>query len=107
MTVVIGLVLVLSAVVVAVLQAGWVARSARLPLQWWRVSQPLPTKQRYASDLTIAALVLAGAFTAEHGRPVWTFYVVGVGGAVVVAAAQAATVRLLRSRERATAATGS
>ena len=100
MTLMVGLVLILLAVVVAVVQVHWVARSAQLPAQWWRASRPLPTGQRWTSDLAIAALVLAGAFVVEQGRPVWTFYVAALGGAVVVAAAQAITVRSVRDRAR-------
>ncbi|WP_104525744.1 hypothetical protein [Blastococcus atacamensis] len=74
--------------------------------QWWRVSRPLPTRQRYASDLAIAALVLAGAFTVEQGRRGWTFYAAGLAGAVVVAAAQAITVRWIRDRAKAGTAAG-
>ncbi|MCA0143597.1 hypothetical protein [Blastococcus sp. LR1] len=106
MAIPVGLVLIFLAVVVAVVQVHWVARSARLPASWWRVSRPLPTGRRYASDLGIAALVLAGAFAVEQGRPEWTFYAAAVGGGVLVAAAQAVTVGLLRDRARAGTAAG-
>jgi hypothetical protein len=60
---------ILVGLVVAVLQVRWAARSTQGPVQWWRVSRPLPRVQRYASDLAIAAFVLSGAFTLEQGRP--------------------------------------
>ena len=100
MTTAIGVVLMLLAVVVAVLQVRWIARSPRRPAgwpdRWWRLSDPLPPMQRHGSDLAIAALVLGGAFALEQGRPGWTFYAAAVAGAAVVAVAQVLAVRAAR-----------
>ena len=72
-----GLALIVLGVVAAVLQVVWVARSTAGPVQRWRVSAPLPRMQRYASDLGIATLLIAGAIVVEQGRPWWTFYADG------------------------------
>jgi hypothetical protein len=65
------------------------------PVQWWRVSRPLPRWQRYTSDLAIAALILGGASALEQGRPEWTFYVAALCGPVATAVAQGLAVRAL------------
>jgi hypothetical protein len=90
-----GLVLILAGVVVAVLQVRWAARSTHEPIRRWHVSAPLPRWQRYASDLAIGVLVVAGAVVVELDRPEWTFYVAVVGGAAIAAVAQALAIRAL------------
>ena len=96
MTLVAGLVLIVLGVVVGVLQVRWAARSTQRPIRFWRVSQSLPRGQRYASDLAIAGLLLAGAFTMEVGRPEWVFYVAAVSAAAVGGTAQALAIRAFR-----------
>jgi uncharacterized membrane protein len=97
-TIALGLVLVLAGVLVAVLQVRWAARSTPEPVRRWHVSAPLPRRQRYASDLAIGGLIVAGAVVVELGRPAWTFYAVAVGGAAVTAVAQALAIRALPDR---------
>ncbi|SOE02796.1 hypothetical protein SAMN06272739_3755 [Blastococcus haudaquaticus] len=97
-TMVLGLALIALGVVAAVLQVGWVARSTPGPVQRWRVSAPLPRMQRHASDLAIAALLIAGAIVVEQGRPWWTFYAAVIVGSAVAAVAQALAVRALPAR---------
>ena len=96
MTLAVGLVLCLLGIAAAVLQAHWAARTGfgRVPL--WCPSRALPRGQRWASDLAVAGLVVAGAIVMELGRPEWVFYVAVVAAVAVGSAAQALTVRALR-----------
>ena len=82
MTLGIGLALIVLGVALAVLQVRWVARSTRRPGSGsGACRRALPRGQRYASDLAIAGLLLAGAFTMEIGRPEWVFYVAAASAA--------------------------
>ena len=106
MTLAVGLVLILLAMFVSVIQVRRVARSAQLPVQWQRVSQCLPPTERQASNLVIGTLAVAGAFTIEHGRPGWTFYAAGLGAVAMIAVAQAVAVRVLSDRAKPQAPVG-
>ncbi|WP_116452758.1 hypothetical protein [Blastococcus litoris] len=59
------------------------------------MSAALPRGQRYASDLGIAAFLVAGAIVVELGRPAWTSYAAVIGGAAVTAPVHAVAVRAL------------
>ena len=96
MTLAIGLVLCLLGIAAAVLQAGWAARTGDGSVPLWCPSRTLPPGQRWASDLAVAGLLVAGAFVMELGRPEWVFYVAAVATIAVGGAAQALTVRALR-----------
>ncbi|MDP5184501.1 hypothetical protein QOZ88_17835 [Blastococcus sp. BMG 814] len=91
---VVGAGLVLLGAVVAVLQVRVAAAAGTgRPIRVWHVSEALPRWQRHGSDVAIAALLLAGAFAIELGRPAWVFYVAIVGAGAFAAAAQAIAVR--------------
>jgi hypothetical protein len=95
-TLAVGLTLLLLGIAAAVIQARWATRTGPGLVPLWCPSRVLPPRQRWASDLTVAGLLVAGAIVLELGRPEWVFYLALVAAVAVGSAAQAVTVRALR-----------
>ena len=96
MTLAVGLVLCFLGLAAAVLQARWAVQAGHGLVPLWCPSRTLPPGQRWASDLAVAGLLVAGAIVMELGRPEWVFYVAVVAAVAVGSGAQALTVRALR-----------